>query len=474
MQQDCSRCGRYPGLKIGGKPFGRFARTHRVDRLTLFRESRMIRLLVTLLLALPVAARAQSMPIDTALALAYFDELRRSGSADAGALWGRAVHGPMIFVDPSSGAIVASEADREGLLQRQGSLWTGKLPSSVAPANTATTLGGRRYSMVMWPVPDNRYSRMRLLMHEAFHRIQDSIGLPMNNPSNAHLATRQARVWTRLEWRALAEALLRSGDERKRALRDALTFRARRHALSPTAAEDERQLELNEGLSEYTGLVLSGLPRAALFDRVAVQLAQYEQQESFVRNFAYATGPAYALLLDASGTQWRRRLTTSSSLPALAAAAYAVAKNNPADSAALIARYAAARMIADEVVRETRRIAQEAAMRSRFLDGPILSLPVGTTFNFSFDPNGAMVLPGIGTVYATARISDDWGTLEVSSGGVLMLRGEDGKITGVVVPGPVLSGSTITGEGWKATLSPSWSSRERQEKGSYTVTKDDP
>ncbi len=434
----------------------------------------MIRLLVSLMVAVPAVLEAQAAPIDTMLARSYFDEMRRAGAADGGSLWGRPVPGPTLFVDAATGAVVANEGDREGLLQRHGSVWTGKLPASIAPANTATTLGGRRYSMVMWPLPDNRYSRMRLLMHEAFHRIQDSIGLPMNNPSNEHLAMRQARIWTRLEWRALAEALLRPGDERKLALRDALTFRARRQALSPTAAEDENRLELNEGLSEYTGFVLSGLPRAALFDRVAVQLAQYEQQESFVRNFAYASGPAYGLLLDASEAQWRRRLDASSNLASLAAAAYAVTAHAAADSSVLVERYAASRMIADEISREARRIAQEAAMRSRFLDGPILSLPVGSKFTFAFDPNGAMVLPGIGTIYETARISDDWGSVEVSSGGVLMLRREDGMITGVVVPAPVISGTTITGAGWKITLAPGWGSRERPEKGSYTVGQDRP
>ena len=419
--------------------------------------------------ALPVFAHAQPAQIDTALASLYFSEIETAGAGDAGRLWGRRVDGPMFFVGASSGIVVANAPDREGLLSQNGKVWTGRLPQSIVPANTATTLGGRRYSMLMWPVPDNRYSRTRLLMHESFHRIQDSLGLPMANPSNVHMSTLSGRMWTRLEWRALTEALLRDGEARRRALADALAIRARRHLLSARAAEEERQLELNEGLAEYTGLVLNGLPRSALADRVALQLAQHEQQESFVRSFAYATGPAYALLLDASGSQWRQRLSSSTSLPALAAKTYGIVMAT-ADSATLVARYGARRMVAEERSREARRITAEADMRAQFIDGPSLTLPVGSKFSFSFDPTGVKILPGTGAVYESSRITDEWGSLDVTSGGVLMLRDAAGLITGVVVAKPVIAGENLSGDGWKLTLARGWRAQEVAGKaGSYRL-----
>jgi hypothetical protein len=427
-----------------------------------------MKLLIFLVLyAVPVAASAQA--IDTALAAQYFAELRAAGETDNGRLWVTQVSGPTLFVDPSSGSVVANAGDRAGLLTRHGRVWVGKLPESIPPANTATTLGNTRYTMLLWPLPDNRYSRLRLLMHESFHRIQDSLGLPMANPSNAHMSSRPARVWTRLEWRALTEALLRDGPARRQAISDALAIRAMRHRLSHSAAEEERQLELNEGLAEYTGFVLSGLPRSALADRVAVQMAQYEPQESFVRSFGYATGPAYALLLDASGSRWRTNLTSASSLPAMVAAAYRITASD-VDSAALVARYGANRMIADETSRESRRLAQEAEMRAKFLDGPTLTLPVASRFSFSFDPNGVTVLPGIGTVYQASRITDEWGSLDVNRGGVLMLRNAEGHITGVVLAAPVIAGESITGDGWKLTPVSGWLAQEIESKrGSYSL-----
>jgi hypothetical protein len=323
--------------------------------------------------------------------------------------------------------------------------------------------------MVMWPVSDNRYSRGRLLMHESFHRLQSDLGLPATDRANAHLGTVDGRIWTRLEWRALTEALLRTGSERRQALTDALTFRARRRALFPAAAEDERQLELNEGLAEYTGFSLSGLPRAALYDRLAVQLAQYEQQDNFARSFAYASGPAYAVLLDAAGKTWRKGLNAQSDLSAIAARAYNISDVNSSSADARIARYSATRMIADERARETRRLAIEAKLRAKFVDGPTLTIPAASKFNYSFDPNGATPLQNVGTVFESSRVTDDWGVLDVSSGGVLMRR-NNGLIKAVVLSTlPAGDAPPISGDGWKLDLAPGWSVVRGARSGDWTV-----
>jgi len=426
--------------------------------------------IVVALLAAASAVQAQTTgAIDPVLARRYFEDLRQLGVADNGRLWGKRVDGPVMFVDAAARVMVANEADSKGLLHEESGVWVGKLPESENPANTAVDLGGKRWSMVLWPLSDSRYARQRLLMHESFHRMQNDIGLPMTNPANAHLATAEGRIWTRLEWRALTEALLRSGTARRQALTDALIFRARRRAIAPKALEDERLLEMNEGLAEYTGLVLSGLPRSALNDRAAVQLAQSEPQESFVRSFAYASGPAYALLLDASRIPWRRKLRASDDLSELTRRAYGIAAVDNAHADKLIDRYAGARMIADEKEREKKRVENEARIRSEFMEGPRLRLPVAGAFSFSFDPNGAVPIAGVGTYYQSSRITDSWGALEVESGGVLMERRPDGAITAVVVPRPVVSEGKISGAGWTLTLAPGWSAVEGQRKGELTL-----
>ena len=219
--------------------------------------------------------------------------------------------------------------------------------------------------------------------------------------------------------------------------------------------------------------MMSGLPASLIPDRVAVQLSQQEQQESQSRSFAYATGPAYALLLDMTGANWRKSIKSSSDLASRAALAWRITDTRSEDAQSRVAVYSGERMIASEAIRETNRIAQEAKLRARFLEGPSLTLPIGSLFNFSFDPNGAVPLAGLGTVYESSRISDEWGTLDVKSGGVLIRRNEKGLITGVIVSTPIKKDNAVEVEGWQLKLSPGWTVVESQAKlGQLTVRKE--
>ena len=403
-----------------------------------------------------MAARAQEPSIDLAEAGRAFESAKTASDLDAGRLWGVEMYGPVFLVDPETRSVAADRADPQGELNARDGVWTGTLPETISPANTAIEWAGLEWTMVLWPPPTIPHARNRLLLHEMFHRVQDEIGLPANNPLNAHLDTRDGRIWMRLEMRALAEALSHDGDGRRAAVRDALDFRARRRALYPAAAADEDGLERNEGMAEYTGLVLGGLPPAALAHRAAVGLEQQESREAFSRSFAYATGPAYGVLLDAAGRPWRDALVAGATLAELLDVAYAIeASRVPGEGR--IAWYNGERVIANETAREETRLAREAELRGRFVDGPVLLMAPGSEFSFSFDPNDAVNLEGIGTVYGSTRVVDGWGVLEVESGGALFRRNEEGWITGVLVPVPSDAATPPSaGNGWRLDLAPDW------------------
>jgi hypothetical protein len=415
------------------------------------------------------AAVAQEFPIELRWARAYFAEVDSVSRADGGRLWGVRMAGPMLFVARASRTVVANVPDSAGILTEREGVWVGTLPENVGIANTAVEWAGRRWTMVMWPVPSQGYARRRLLLHESFHRIQPLIGLAMGNPSNAHMASRDGRIYTRLEWRALAEALIRTGDARIRAIEDALSFRARRYALFSTAAAAEHALERNEGLAEYTGFRLSGLPEAARAVAEADALMDREGAANFARSFAYASGPAYGSLLDAADPEWRTRLKGGDGLEELLRAAYGLPRPDGKDVDERASRYDGARVIAEETRTAERAAAEQARLRAMFLEGPTLTLPVGESFGYSFNPNGAVPLEGQGTVYRTAEVRDDWGKLTVESGGVL-LKLADGLITGVVVPVPPGSETAPTsGEGWRLDLADGWAVRPGTRDGNWVV-----
>src|SRR5467141_4614665 len=236
----------------------------------------------------------QQPAIDRALAKQYFAEAKSVSDKDNGALWTVPLCGPLLFVDPDTRDAVANQADLEGKLKPANGVFAGTASPTLGVANTAVTWAGVEWTMVMWPPPQYKSPRMRLMLHECFHRVQEKIGLPPADPMNGHLDSLDGRIWLQMEWRALEHALWQRGEERRRDIADALYFRNFRRSLFPGAAARENTLEMHEGMAEYTGVMLSPPPP----DEFAVVAASIlrsapTRTQSYARSFAYTSGPAY-------------------------------------------------------------------------------------------------------------------------------------------------------------------------------------
>ena len=415
---------------------------------------------IAILAALAALAGPAAADIDrseAAAALMLADQACVGGRS----LWGVDMCGPLLLADPQTRRAVANRAG-EGL-SAEGAVFAGVLPPQINIANTAVEWNGTRWTMVVWPVPQDRYDRAQILMHEAWHRVQDGLGFPLSSPAPEHLATRDGRIALRLEWRALAAALAaRDEAARKRAISDALTFRGWRAHMAEGAGEQERALEMNEGLAEWTGWRLSGHPD--LPARLATMLGGFEKRRSYVRSFAYATGPAYGVLLDRYEPGWHRKVTAADSLPERLKRAAGVRVDEGiqgVEAAGL--RYGLAEVRAEERAAFEAREQAAAAWRAKLVDGPVLVLPFGQ-MQFSFDPNTVVPLPPHGTVYPSLRIVDAWGVLEVERDGALI----DPNFGGVAVPA---NGQATSGPGWKLELAPGWRLKPGARAGDATVEK---
>lgn len=418
---------------------------------------------LALVALLPLAtASAWGQSIDLASAETAFHERQKFCDRDRGALWGQNLCGPLFFVDPKSRNLVANQDNPRASLQRRGDVWTGRLPDNILVANTAVDWGGMRWSMVQWPLPKQQTARDTLLLHESWHRIQESLGLPPRSPTEAHLATVIGRTTMRMEWRALAEALV-AGDNagRRHAIRDALIFRAWRRQSTAEATDLEDQLELNEGLAEYTGRRLSG---QAATD-IAKNLAKAEHAASFVRSFAYASGPAYGFLLDLFSTNWRKQLTPRSDLGEMLAVAADVSLPKDIGTSAKIAgiRYGLAAVDQEERAAAHEREMQASKWTLQLVRGPVLRLPFAS-MKIEFNPNNLFPLPPYGTVYPTLQVIDLWGTLVVSGGALI-----DGKWRGVAVSAP--SHGELKANGWSLKLNPGWALGPGKRPGDLVVAR---
>ena len=412
----------------------------------------MYRRALVCLIAIGIAHAADAPPIPLGTARACFEEAAKLCQADDGRLWGVSLCGPLMFVDPATRAIVANQADAAQALQPDQGVFTGALPESENIANTAFTWSGVRWTQLAWPLPEDADTRAALLMHEAFHRAQGSGRIPAaREADNAHLDTLEGRYLLQLEWRALSTALAAHGRaEASIAMRDALLFRARRHAYFPRAAESEVALELNEGLAEYTGIRL-GLAADARITAARRALDARAGDPGFVRSFAYATGPAYGLLLDRWAPGWRDHSVT----PGFGALLASALNLDPAADASRLERRAAAydgvTLRAAETGRERQRLERVAQHRAKFIDGPILVLGF-RHMKIQFNPRNLVPLPPDGTVYPTLRVTDDWGVLDANEGALLK---SDWSAVSVPVP-QVPGGRTLQGPGWTLSLNEGW------------------
>lgn len=423
--------------------------------------------LVALLLVAVGPVSAEDPALSDVTAGAVFEEAQTLCQADNGRLWGASLCGPMMLVDRTSRRVTASRADAQGNLQARGEVFIGQLPPDAIIANTAVEWSGTRWTQLLWPLPQDESRRRTLLAHEMFHRLQPalSIAAPAED-GNEHLDTLEGRYWLQLEWRALAAALSAPDPGAQRnAMNDALAFRAERYRRFPAAAQEEAALELNEGLAEYTGVLVGNATPSARIEAALHDLRAHADDRSFVRSFAYATGPAYGLLLDQVAPGWHRNLGHPArdlgSL--LAERMHSTPLTGEAALLTTTARYDGPALRETEVQREQQRLAQLERNQARFVTGPVLRLDL-RSMRIQFDPSNMQPLPGIGTVYPTMQLSDVWGTLTVTDGALLR---NDWKA--VFVQAPASGKLPLQGHGWALSLAPGWSLVPGARRGDYVL-----
>jgi hypothetical protein len=132
-------------------------------------------------------------------------------------------------------------------------------------------------------------------------------------------------------------------------------------------------------------------------------LREAEKKPSFVRSFAYASGPAWGAILEMRG------------LPATTDPSNVAQALLPVQAE----KYGYSALLASEKLRDEKKQALLREFRTRFIDGPVLVLPL-RKFSFEMNPNEALPFETYGTVYPTLTLRDAWGSIVVKRGGALI------------------------------------------------------
>lgn len=426
-------------------------------------------------IALAPAPRASAQALDTARALGGLREALAGCRADHGALWGRNLCGPIALVARRSHLVVANDTVPGWPYVRMNDAFITALPPDQGVANTSFTWQDREWTMVVLPLPDDRFDRIALLLHEVFHREQGPLGLRARDALNNQLDTRAGRTWLRLEYRALARALVAldsAPDAVRRHAADALLFRAYRRSLFPGSDSLENSLEMQEGLPEYNGERLAMQLTGLTPSRVARAVTGREHLGTYVRGFAYGTGPALGVLLDRFAPEWRTEVRTHRDPAGLLAQALRFqppAKLGPAarDRAP---QYGWAEVDSEEGARELARAPEMRSYQARLVDGPTITFRQSRdSLAWGFDPNTLIGYDLSHTIYPTGSFAGPWGSLSVDSGGVLV-RNDMAVITVEAPAAEPPPGRHVTGRGWNLDLNSGWRlAPDPNRRGSYVV-----
>lgn len=415
---------------------------------------------------------ADPTPMTPEKAGQYFAELKAATDADNGQLWGVNLYGPTLLVDTDNHTVIANLPDADGRLVAQDGVYVGTIGEETNISNTSAVWSGTHWAMIKWNAinENDRYDRVRLLVHESWHRIQDEIGIPGTLTANVHLDNPEGRLWMLLEFRALRQALLAANQGAQRqAIAAALVLREERQALFPD--NNENAFERHEGMAEYTGLKLCGLPDSLLRKIVAKKMELAEQSEGLANSFAYLTGPAYGLLLDTYYDTWPSEVRAGNDLPGLMMDVIELKLPAGADERETRAEDAAKKYGIDEL-----RIAQKATaeiqkrtvdtFRHRLETHGRLVIP-NDNLQFNFNPMEKLVpFDSTGVIYKTMRLTGAFGVLEVSDG---ILRANNWQFFMVTAPDDI-NANPLTGEGYTLSLNPGWQVHAEQT-GWYSIQK---
>ena len=283
---------------------------------------------------------------------------------------------------------------------------------------------------------------------------------------NLQLDTVEGRLWLQLEWRALAAALIERGSAAQtEAIRDALAFRSHRHEQFPGSAQTEASLEIAEGVPEYTGTMAGEPDRDAARWRTIGKLSNPDQTITFVRSFAYTSGPPYGLLLDERLPGWRRKLSVKSDLSALLAST--LSAHAPVSAEARAPLYGAAAIRIAETERAQKLETTKARYRARLVERTHTAIAGRAKICLQLQPECAGFFGGhqYGLSHVSCNLRMGHARCDRWHAGAHGFQWGDSGGT------QRHSRSAYEGPGWTLDLAPGWSVVPGARADSYTVAK---
>ena len=388
-------------------------------------------------------------------ALKYFSAIEEVCAKDGGKLWGKNLYGPMMFIDRTNRRIIANQPDAEGILKEKNGIYTGVYPKELIINFTPSRLGGILFAIAPLPPEEDGYRIKSGAIHGLFHRFRESSGIVSSPYNTNNMDEKEARLWIKLEWKALRKALESEEEQSRLALRDALIFRGSNRELYQKFAADENRFENNEGLTAFTyTLLCTGSPEE-FKTRLYESYDRIYSMQSYSRSYGFIEGALYATLLYNKGFDFKTLVTNDTDLGKAVKDLYNI-------ELPLICRDVAGSLAVsydiDEINREENKRFSDIRENlqkqiSTFTEKPVVFLELESPY-FDYEPEDIHSLDTLGTLYNSMRVSDNWGKLAVEKPGCLVAS--NFKFLRISAKGFKEEKNKFSGEGWHLELNNEW------------------
>ncbi|ULT23416.1 hypothetical protein KUH03_30120 [Sphingobacterium sp. E70] len=179
-------------------------------------------------------------------------------------------------------------------------------------------------------------------------------------------------------------------------------------------------LELNEGIAEYTGIIVSSRDDQSTKSYLTKGMDRSLRNRTFVRSFAYQTIPSYGYLLFKQDKKWNKKINATTDLTDYFMKRFAtlIPSTTEKDFKDLALKYNGQVIFDEENERdsENKRLIKEH--KTKFVESPHFEIAF-EMMNYSFDPRAIIPVENFGTYYPTTRITDIWGILTVEKGALI-------------------------------------------------------
>jgi hypothetical protein len=385
----------------------------------------------------------------------YFTNIEAICNQDNGKLWGKNLYGPIMFVDRVNRNIIANQPDKDGLLKMKDGVYTGFYPKELIINNAPTIFGGTLYAMTPLPLQEDDYRIKTRAIRSLFHLFQETENFITSGYNTNNMDEKEARLWIKLEWKALRKALNSEGEERLVSIRDALIFKGSNRELYHKYADDENRFESYEGLATFTYTLLCTNSPEEYKTRLFENLDRIYSMQSYARSYGFIHGALYATLLYDNGFDFTEIQTDNVDLGGAVKELYNIELPSICRD---VAGSLAVNYDIDVINREEDQRISDIKERihkqiSTFTEKPVVFLELESPY-FDFEPEDIHSLDTLGTLYNAIRVSDNWGKLTVDKGGCL--ASNNFKYLRITAKGYKEEKNHITGEGWLLVLNSGW------------------